>query len=124
MVVLLIMTNSDNGSLNSEVANSVATVYGWKNYYEPVYKTIVDVDNTILDRYAGKYEAEGSAFTMKREGKKLQISPYPGIGLNVYFTSETDFFVRERRDEMKFVIDPRGKVTGFSVDGILISKVN
>lgn len=119
---MVIMTNSDNGSLCSEVANSVATVYGWKDYYKPVLKTVVDVDTAILDRYAGTYEAEGSAFTVKREGDILQISPYPGIWVKAYFTSDSDFFVRESQDEMKFVVNEKGQVTGFSIRGMLIKK--
>ncbi len=121
---MVIMTNSDNGSLSSEVANSVATVYGWKDYYKPVYKTVTDVDEAILEKYAGTYMADGSTFTVKREGNQLLISPYPGIWVKVYFTSDTDFFVRESQDDMKFVVDEKGSVTGFSSRGMLIRKIN
>lgn len=121
---MVIMTNSDNGSLSSEVANSVATVYGWKDYYEPVYKTVIDIDETLLDRYTGKYEAEGSVFVIRKDGNKLQVSPYPGFWVNVYFTSDTDFFVRESQDEMKFVVDEKGNVTGFSSRGMMIKKTS
>lgn len=121
---MVIMTNSDNGSLCAEVANSVATVYGWKNYYKPVTKTVVDVDEALLERYVGQYEAGGDVFTVKREGKKLLVSPYPGIWVNIYFTSDTDFFVRESRDEMKFVTDDKDSVTGFTAGGTLIRKVS
>lgn len=119
---MVIMTNSDNGSLCSEVANSVATVYGWKDFYKPVFRTVVDVDVAILDRYTGTYEAEGSTFTVKREDNTLQISPYPGIWVKVYFTSDTDFFVRESQDEMKFVVDEKGSIAGFSSRGMMIRK--
>lgn len=120
---MVIMTNSDNGSLSAEVANSVATVYGWKDYYKPVLKTVVEVDESILEKYVGQYEAGGSTFTAKTEGDKLLISPYPGIWVNVYFTSDTDFFVRESRDEMKFVTDDKGIVTGFTASGTMIRKI-
>jgi CubicO group peptidase (beta-lactamase class C family) len=119
---MVIMTNSDNGSLSAEVANSVATVYGWKNYYKPVYKTVTEVDDAILEKYVGQYVAGGSTFTAKREGDKLLISPYPGMWVNVFFTSDTDFFVRESRDEMKFITDDKGSVTGFTAGGTLIRK--
>lgn len=119
---MVIMTNSDNGSLCSEVANSVATVYGWKDYYKPVYKTITEVDEAILEKYTGTYSVEGSSFTVKKEGKQLLIGPYPGIWVKVYFTSDTDFFVRESQDDMKFVVDEKGSVTGFSSRGMLIKK--
>ena len=120
---MVIMTNSDNGSLASEVANSVATVYGWKEYYNPVFKTVVDVDEAVLDRYTGKYEAGGDVFTIRREGKTLEISPYPDFWVTVYFTSDVDFFVREYEGEQKFVIDDKGNVTGFNIGGMLIPKV-
>ena len=120
---MVIMTNSDNGSLSSEVANSVATVYGWKDYYKPVYKKVTDVDEAILDRYAGTYEINNSKLTVKREGKKLLISPYPGIWLNIYFTSDTDFFVRESQGEMKFQVDGKNRVTGFTDGSTLIRKI-
>ncbi len=120
---MVIMTNSDNGSLASEVANSVATVYGWKDYYKPVLKTVVDVDETVLERYIGKYQAGGGVYTIKKEGRKLLISPYPGFWVNMYFTSEVDFFVREFEGDQKFVIDDKGKVTGFNIGGKLVRKI-
>ncbi len=120
---MVIMTNSDNGSLSNEVANSVATVYGWKDYYQPVFKTVVDVDEAILDRYTGKYEAEGQVYTVKREGSKLLISPYPGIWVTAYFTSDTNFFVREFQGDLKFVIDAENRVTGFTIGGMLVPRV-
>lgn len=121
---MVIMTNSDNGSLCAEVANSVATVYGWNDYYKPVLKTVVDVDEAVLERYVGQYEAGGSTFTVKREGNQLLINPYPGIWIQAYFTSDTDFFVRESRDDMKFVIDDKGSVNGFTAGGTMIRRIN
>ena len=120
---MVIMTNSDNSALASEVANSVATVYGWKDYYRPVLKTVVDVDETVLDSYVGKYQAGDDVFAVKREGKKLLISPYPDFWVNVYFTSDVDFFVREYEGEQKFVLDDKGKVAGFNIGGMLVRKV-
>ena len=120
---MVIMTNSDNGSLSSEVANSVATVYGWKDYYKPVLKTVVDVDTALLDAYAGTYEISGTKVALKREGKKLLVSPYPGIWLTIYFISDTDFFVREQQGDMKFVTDEKTRVTGFTDGGTFIRKI-
>ncbi|NLE36171.1 MAG: beta-lactamase family protein [Bacteroidales bacterium] len=119
----VIMTNSDNGSLLSEVANSVATVYGWKDYYQPVHKTVIDIEETLLQKYSGKYEIEGEVFNMKVEGGKLLISPAPGIWITAHFTSETDFFVRELRRDLKFVTDEKGKITGFIFNGMTVRKV-
>ncbi|MRR23226.1 serine hydrolase, partial [bacterium] len=121
---MVIMTNSDNGSLCSEVANSVAAVYGWNGYYEPVMKTVIDTDPEFLAKFAGKYETGGEVFNMKVEDGKLLISPAPGYWTAAYFTSETDFFVREFEGDLKFVIDEKGKVTGFVINNTLIRKTN
>jgi len=120
---MVIMTNSDNGALATEVANSVATVYGWKDYYKPVLKTVIDLEEAVLEKFVGKYEAGGDVFTIKREGSKLMISPYPDFWVNVYFTSDVDFFVREYKSVMKFVTDADGKVTGFNIGRMLVAKV-
>ena len=120
---MVIMTNSDNGSLYAEVANSVATVYNWKDYYKPVLKTVIDLDEADLDRYVGKYETTGGSYTIKREGRNLLVSPYPGYWVNVYFTSDVDFFVREYEGNQTFAIDDKGKVTGFTMGGMVVPKV-
>lgn len=119
---VVIMTNSDNFSLCAELANSVATVYGWTDYYEPVMKTVIDVDGATLEKYAGKYEAGGEVFTMKVEGGKLLISPAPGVWTTAYFTSETGFFVREFEGDLKFVLNADGSVSGFIINDTLIKK--
>jgi hypothetical protein len=32
---VVVMVNSDNGAIMPEVVNSVAIVYGWKDFYKP-----------------------------------------------------------------------------------------
>jgi len=120
---MVVMTNSDNGFLTQEVANSVATVYGWKDYYQPVLKTVVDIDETLLDRYVGKYEVGEEVVKISREGKKLILNAYTDFYMDVNFTSETDFFVTELQADLKFMIDAEGKVTGFSMNGMPVMKV-
>jgi CubicO group peptidase (beta-lactamase class C family) len=120
---MVIMTNSDNGSLCSEVANSVASVYGWKDYYRPVRKTVIGFNAEILEKFAGKYETGSEVYNMKVEGGKLLISPAPGYWTTVYFTSDTDFFVREYEGDLGFALDDAGRVTGLIINNMLIRKV-
>jgi hypothetical protein len=42
---------------------------------------------------------------------------------NMYFTSDTDFFVKEYRAELRFVTEPSGKVSGFTGNGNLAKKI-
>jgi hypothetical protein len=68
------MTNSDNGSLiYEEIANSVATVYHWKDYYLPEIKKVVEVDTSVLDKYAGKYSIDRRTAVIKKSDNGLSL---------------------------------------------------
>ena len=43
--------------------------------------------------------------------------------MDVYFTSEFDFFVREYKGDLKFVTDAKGKGTGFRMGGMPVTRV-
>ena len=58
------MTNSDNGAILEEIANSVAKVYGWKDYYLPEIKKVVSVADSILNKYAGNYDSNGTKINL------------------------------------------------------------
>lgn len=56
-----ILTNSypDNGRpLVYEILHSVASVYQWKDFYNPIIKKLVNVPDTSLDKYVGDYYSE------------------------------------------------------------------
>ena len=117
------MTNSDNGSLAEEIANSIATVYGWREYYKPVIKSVIEVPEAILDRYTGKYEVEGQVVTIKLENGSLWLNIYSNLFWKMHFTSDTDCFLKEYRADLKFVTDADGKVKGITSNGMMVPKV-
>jgi CubicO group peptidase (beta-lactamase class C family) len=120
---MVIMTNSDNGSLLEEVVNSVAVVYKWNNYYKPEIKHYVNVADEILDKYVGKYELAGTKVTIKKGETGLLLNAFADLFWKVYFTSDTDFFVKEYRGSLRFTIDKDSKVTGFTFNGMPVKKV-
>lgn len=121
---VVIMTNSDNGSLiYEEIANSVATVYHWKDYYLPEIKKVIDIDTTLLDKYAGKYSTDGKTAIFRRNGYDFSINVLGDLFWKVYFTSDSDFFAREFRGFLRFHTDKDKKVTGFSFNGMTAKKV-
>ena len=46
----VVLGNNDNTDFMAEVVNSVATVYGWKNFYEFAQKKIIKVADSIKDK--------------------------------------------------------------------------
>lgn len=121
---VVIMTNSDNGYLlYEEIANSVASVYKWKDYYLPEIKKVVDVEESIMDKYVGKYNLNGTTITFNRSDKGLSVSVFNDLFWKVYFTSDSDFFIREFRGSLRFQKDKDDKVTGFSFNGGTVQKI-
>jgi CubicO group peptidase (beta-lactamase class C family) len=122
---VVIMTNSDNASILDEIVNSVAITYRWKDYYQPVIKNIIKVPEATLDTYIGKYEISGGAIvTIKKDDTGLRFLVNGNTDWRIFFTSDTDFFVKEYRGEMKFVSDPSGKINGFKIYGNLAKKTD
>ena len=120
---VVIMTNSDNPSILEEIANSVASVYNWKDYYLPEIKEVVNVDKSVLAKYTGKYDFNGTQITITMSDTGLSVNPFGNVQWQLYFTSDSDFFVRESRDMARFRTGRDNKVTGFISDGQLIKKI-
>jgi CubicO group peptidase (beta-lactamase class C family) len=121
---VVIMTNSDNGSrIYEEIANSVASVYNWKDYYLPEIKKVIEVNGPVLDKYVGKYDAEGTTVTITKSENGLLVNVYGDVIWKVYFTSDSDFFIREFRGSLKFKTGSDNKVAGISLNGKLAKKI-
>lgn len=121
---VVIMTNSDNGVLLEEIANSVAIVYNWKDYYLPETKQVVDVEEAVVTRYLGKYDAGGTTVSVNMGQNGLMVNVFGDIQWNLYFTSDKDFFIREYRGNLSFQTDENDKVIGINLNGRLAKKID
>ncbi|MBX3239654.1 MAG: serine hydrolase [Chitinophagaceae bacterium] len=113
----VVMANTDNWSLLSEVVNSLASVYNWKDFYTPIIKKVVTVNNEILKSYVGNYKLYRNTLnvTLEKEGLVLRFDNKTKY--KIYFTSDTDFFMLEMAgSEVKFTKDKNNKVIGFDID--------
>ena len=121
---VVIMTNTDsyNSAILEEIANSVATVYKWKDYYLPEIKKVVEVDTSLLDKYAGKYDLDGRTITFKRNGNSLSVNVSGDDYWKVYFISDSDIFARESRGIITFQTDRDNRVSGFVSNGMIAKK--
>jgi CubicO group peptidase (beta-lactamase class C family) len=120
---VVIMTNSDNASILDEIANSVATVYNWKDNYLPAEKRVVDIEESVAARYAGKYNLDGTIVTIKMGKTGLELNAVGDLYWNMLFTSDTEFFIREFRGFLKFMTDKDNRVTGFNFNGLTVKKI-
>lgn len=114
---VVVMANTDNGSLLSEIVNSLAAVYKWKDFYTPKIKKVVKVNNEILKSYTGNYKLYRNTFnvTLEKEGLMLRLNSTTKY--KIYFTSDIDFFMLEMSgSEIKFTKDKNNKVNGFDID--------
>jgi CubicO group peptidase (beta-lactamase class C family) len=120
---VVIMTNSDNGAILEEIANSVATVYKWKDYYLPEIKKVVDIDESVASRYTGKYDLDGRKVIIKKDSTGLLLNTVGDLYWQICFTSDSDFFVREFRGLLRFKTSKDNKVTGFTINGMMVKKI-
>lgn len=122
-VVIMTNTNFDNNGILEEIANSVATVYQWKDYYIPERKEVINVSAEILDRYAGTYDLGGRSIKFKTSTKGLLVNIFGDVYFDVLFTSENEFFIREYRGNLKFITNNDDKVTGLIFNGMTANKI-
>jgi CubicO group peptidase (beta-lactamase class C family) len=119
---VVIMTNSDNGAILEEIANSVATVYQWKDYYVPEIKKVVEIDPSVATRYQGKYDLGGTKISIHSSDSGLFLNAVGDLEWNIYFTSDSDFFLREVRGNLRFQTGKDNEVTGFTFNGMTAKK--
>jgi CubicO group peptidase (beta-lactamase class C family) len=100
---VVVMVNSDNGSILSEIINSVAIVYGWKDFYKPVIKKLVVVADSVLVQYTGQYEL-GPQFiiTITKEGSQLKAQATGQPSVDLFPETENKFFLKVLDAQVEF----------------------
>lgn len=109
---VVVFANSYNVGLLPEIANSIASIYKWKDFYTPVYKNEISVPESILKKYNGVYLYEGKLASVfkKQDGYYYYAD---GFASKMHFSSEFDFFNQEFPSEKSFIIDGLGNATGY-----------
>jgi CubicO group peptidase (beta-lactamase class C family) len=109
----VVMTNGQQGSrLADEVMRAIAVVYHWPDL-QPKVKTVVKVDEKILETYAGTYGLRPNFDLVVTVKDGQLITQATGQGpVPMLAESETKFFPTQFDAEIEFVKDDQGKVTG------------
>ena len=109
---VVIMVNSDNSQIMSEIVNSVAKVYDFKGLDRSIMKKIVSVDDAVLESYTGQYELSPTfILTVTREGHQLITQATRQGQVQIYAETQTKFFPKNFVAELEFIKDATGKVT-------------
>lgn len=111
---VVVMVNSDNGIITEEILNSVATVYGWKGFYNPIQRPkIITVPENILKAYVGEYKRKVEDkfyIRISLTNGKLIYSEPDWDGFELFAGAENDFFSRENPVGITFNKDAAGKI--------------
>jgi CubicO group peptidase (beta-lactamase class C family) len=110
---VVVMVNSDNGAILDEVINSVATVYGWKDYYKPIRKKVVAISDALFNGYAGNYVLNKDTISISRKSNEFFLIINRSQTFRIYFSSDTEFFSKQLNLELKFEKDEQGRVKDF-----------
>jgi len=114
---VVVMVNSDNGSILQEVINSVAKVYGFKGLYNSTVKETATVPDEVLQTYTGEYSlATNFTITIFKKGKLLFAQATGQGAFELIPETQTKFFPREFPASLEFKKDSTGKVSALILD--------
>jgi CubicO group peptidase (beta-lactamase class C family) len=114
---VVIMTNGDKFSIISEVLNSVARVYGWKDFYKPVFKSVYSPTKDTLEKYTGNYLLFKDTIAINFCGETLCAwqNGQPASGYKLIFTNSTEFSIPEIPNASIRMLFKDGKVSSFEL---------
>lgn len=109
---VVVMVNSNNSAILAEIVNSVATVYGWKDYYNPVVRKTVKVAEEVLDSYAGVYEVSpGFAISITRKKEALFAQATNQAQFPLFPEEPNKFFFKVVEASLEFIKDDSGRIS-------------
>ena len=109
---VVVMVNSDNGAILTEIVNSVASVYGLKGLANTrVRKPMNVADTALLQTYTGRYQLRPDfVLTVTRKGAALFVQATGQPAFHMYAEEAGKFFLTEVDAEVEFKKDGTGKI--------------
>jgi CubicO group peptidase (beta-lactamase class C family) len=93
-VVILTNAYPSNGQpFIRELLNSVATVYAWKDFYNPIKKKLAYVPDTVLAKYVGNYYSENPQMKIVISQKSSELQLMARRSEKMYATELDTFFL-------------------------------
>ncbi len=120
---VVVMTNTYNTALYDEIINSVAKTYNWENFYSPVIKKEIIIPDSLMQGYIGKYKIGGDTLSVLKKNDGVYLNVGDNTQWKIHFTDNTHFFFVEQKIDLNFVIDETKKVTGFTINKGMATKI-
>lgn len=119
-VGVVVFVNSDNGQMMDEIVNSVASVYAWKDFYNPEVRKLAAVPDAVSSQYIGEYYSESPSLKIRvaRRAGVLALTVHADDNTfeKMYFTGlKTFFLLSSPKSIAEFVIDGDGKTEALVV---------
>jgi CubicO group peptidase (beta-lactamase class C family) len=106
----VVMVNSDNGRIISEIVRAIAKEYQWEDFL-PQPLEIVSADPAKLDDYTGRFLVDTDhVLTVTKENGKLYGKPPFAPKFELFAISENEFTRRDENHQFAFARGEGGKV--------------
>ena len=99
---MVIMVNSDNFEVISEVMRSIGTTYGWNEFNKTSVRSLATVPADTLKQYPGIYKFQNITLTVTQKENTLFVRQNMGNTMQMYFTSNKDFVIMDAPSDNRF----------------------
>lgn len=108
---VVVMVNSNNDGVITELINSVTKVYDFKGLYHPNIKTVVSVPADVLKTYTGRFlVGPPRTLAITEDNGHLYAQVSGDYKRELYPQSVNRFFFRDLAYELEFNKDAEGKI--------------
>ncbi|MGB7070521.1 MAG: serine hydrolase [Pyrinomonadaceae bacterium] len=99
----VVMVNSDNGGILSEIVDGLAQEYGWEEFLPAPYE-VVRLTEKNLGGFAGRYRVNSDlALTVTRGDGRLSVRVSDGTNFDLFPISESTFIRKDAEIEYSFL---------------------
>ncbi|HEY0100075.1 MAG TPA: serine hydrolase [Pyrinomonadaceae bacterium] len=111
--VTVIVLSNNRGAPSERVAKDLSAIAFGAPYKIPQERKVIAVASAVLEKYAGQYQLRPNfIITMSLDNGKLLMQPNAPQKVEMFATSETEFFLKAGNAQFTFLKDAQGTVTG------------
>jgi len=81
------------------------------------------VPDSLLQTYTGKYKIGDDTLLILRKTDGMYLDDGNNTQWKIHFTDNTHFFVMEQNIDLNFLSDTAKKITGFTIDKEMATKI-